>query len=71
MYLDPSEPTAQKHSITVLSKRFDAKTPSLFAGDFNFVEYEYDRLIKQNGAWLIGVDEPVEKSGSNFVLNLV
>jgi endonuclease/exonuclease/phosphatase family metal-dependent hydrolase len=61
IYFDPSDKKSQKQCTTVLSEQLDSRAHSLIAGDFNFVECEQDRYIKQTGAWSIGDDKQIAK----------
>ena len=67
IYLDPQSKSSQKDHIAKINDIIDDRVHNLFAGDFNFVEQENDRLIKQTMRWSIGEYKTVAACWQAFV----
>ena len=62
VYLDPSDTKAQISAINVLSCSINHQAHSVIVGDYNFVESNADRFIKQSRSWSMGDDLKVAAS---------
>ena len=69
LYLDPASKSEQSVSILKLARSVDRRVHSLAAGDFNFVEGEFDRWRKDGSGWSLGADAHVAKLWRENVLS--
>ena len=67
IYFDPSSQSLQKSHIEAIDKVIDNRFHVILAGDFNFVEHQTDRFVKQTESWSFGADKTVNTRWQSFL----
>ena len=67
IYFDPSSQSLQKSHIEAIDKVIDNRFHVILAGDFNFVEHQTDRFVKQAESSSLGADKTVNTRWQSFL----